>query len=489
MLLPFVNSYVVQHAPSHLHPKVTAFRATPSALSAKVTVNERLHLDFHGPVSWLKKRFDLHYRLYGQGVRIGGRLLPGTVDLAGKMHGDVRRFSVDGNGTGLDAQLGYRFDVVHKEIRDIDADIKGGDLEGMLLLAGVRPTAKGRFDLHLRTPGIDTHHPDGKADITLYDGLLDKGVVSKRFGVALAEDLRFSGEGHLKLHETEAKGWGALKTSLGSLVFKESRYDIARKDFDSQYHLFLPKLSAFGSLTGHDLRGSAEVVGHIYQTEGKLRLEGVTESFGGKIVGVFENGEAVAVMKDLSLKKVLYDLAYPQVADGGVFARMRYNLPAQSGEINGTIQDARFLENQLTRAVAAFEEIDLRKERFEKTVFSAQIKPYQIFFTLDAAAPKSHIRIYDAQIKTALHFIDAKFDIDLHGKAFGGRVKGDLSGPQVELDTARYIKSRLGRTVDKYIDKEDQQKIKNVVKEQMKKFGLDDLKGEDMIKGMMDIFF
>ncbi len=488
LLLPFVNSYMAKNIPSQLHAKVTAFRATPTTLEAQLLLDNTLHLDLHGPVSWLKRAFNLQYRLRGSDLLLAGHLIPGNLNLGGKAYGVVHRFSVEGNATVYDAQLTYRFDVHKEKIRDLNADIRGRDLSHLLALAGVTPLVTGTYDLHLHTPVFNPGHPYGKADITVSEGGVERALFRKRYGVDLPEDFHFSGEGHATLHNAKVIGSGMLQTTLGNLVFKESRYDAERKSFNAKYHIFIPRLSALQPLIHRHLRGSMEGRGHVYLSHG-LRLEGVTESFGGKIVGRYENGVVVALLRDVSLRKLLYTLSYPQGADGEVFAELKYALPAQSGEVNGTIHHAHLLENQLTKAVEAFEGIDLRQERFDKTLFNVKIEPYQIFFTLDATAPKNHMRIYDAHIKPLLHFIDARFEISLHGKVFSGRIKGDLSAPQVELDAARYIKSRIGTTVDKYINKKDQKKIKSVVKKELKNFGLGDLNGTKIMNGVMDIFF
>ena len=327
------------------------------------------------------------------------------------------------------------------------------------------------------------------ADMEVLSGRVDSKRLHEVYGINLPEDFLFSGSVHATFEQKQLYGWGALKTTLGNLVLHESRYDLLKKRFDSDYHLFISDLSVYQYLTNQNLRGSMEVSGHIQVVDGLLRGYGETESFGGKINAVYENGDINATLKDVSLRQLLYTVYYPQVAAGNISGELDYSLVTGNGEMNGTVADARLLQNPLTKALESFESIDLSKERFDKTLFHATMQPYQIFFDLNASAPQSHIRIYNGQIKQMLHFVRSDFDINLQGKTFRGHIRGDLSSPQVELDTVDYIENRVGTTIDKYIDKEDQRKIKNVVKKGLKNFGIEDLNTTKIMKGMMDIFF
>ncbi len=327
------------------------------------------------------------------------------------------------------------------------------------------------------------------ADMEVLSGRVDSKRLYEVYGIKLPEDFLFSGLVHATFGQKQLHGWSALKTTLGNLVLHESRYDLSKKRFDSDYHLFISNLSVYQHMTNQNLRGSMEMTGHIQVANGLLRGYGKTESFGGKIIAVYTNSDIKATFRDVSLRQLLYTVYYPQVAAGNISGVLDYSLLTRNGKMNGTVADARLLQNPLTKALEAFETIDLSKERFDKTLFHATMQPYQIFFDLNASAPQSHIRIYNGQIKQMLHFVRSDFDINLQGKTFRGHIRGDLSSPQVELDTADYIESRVGTTVDKYIDKEDQRKIKNVVKKGLKNFGIEDLNTTKIMKGMMDIFF
>jgi len=182
------------------------------------------------------------------------------------------------------------------------------------------------------------------------------------------------------------------------------------------------------------------------------------------------------------LTKIMHTLIYPEVFESAVFGNIIYNLISKKGEINTNLVNARFLQNQITTSLKEYAEIDLIKERYNQTTFTADLDVDGALFDFKAKSNKSYISILNAKILKSQNRIDAKFDINIDDKDFSGTIKGDILKPRVKLDTSQYLKTKVIKEVDKFID----EKI-------LKKMGVKDLnvskKAEEELRGLLRSLF
>ena len=477
-ITPYINNYISKKIPK---VRLDNFRLTPSQINANITINNSLNAKIIGDVALIGKKFDLDYQLFSKRFKIQNFIMKDKLDLKGKIKGDIEHIFIEGSGEAINSNISYALEVDKQIIKDIQIDVEKGNLKSLLLLTGQKPFASGEFDLYINMPKLDAKNPIGNATFVLHNGSVNNNLIYDEFNISLPDNFTYQANLKSKLKNNYATLEGNIKTTLGNLFLDNSKVYLKDKKLLADYQLVIKDLSKLESLVGKKLRGELNVVGKA-MFDKTLMLAGYTKSFGGKIDFTLKDSKTNATLKGVPLTKIMHTLIYPEVFESAVFGNIIYNLISKKGEINTNLVNARFLQNQITTSLKEYAEIDLIKERYNQTTFTADLDVDGALFDFKAKSNKSYISILNAKILKSQNRIDAKFDINIDDKDFSGTIKGDILKPRVKLDTSQYLKTKVIKEVDKFID----EKI-------LKKMGVKDLnvskKAEEELRGLLRSLF
>ena len=489
-LKPFLNDYLAAKSKTY-DLKLTAFRLTPSAIDANITLNQSLNTHISGDLNLFSQRFDLNYTLFAKTFKIENFLLNETINLKGKIQGTPKQIALTGAGKAINSNLKYSLKTDHQKLHDIRIDIDRGNLKSFLLLAGQKPYLLGHFNLHVDMPGLDTQNPTGKASLLLKNGKADTTLIRHDFNITLPQDFRYSVDLRSRMKGAYASLDGKITTTLANLFLKNGKLYPKSNKAELPYLLDIPNLSKLEPITGRKLRGSLKSKG-IAAFDKRLKISGNTQSLGGDIAYLLHASKLNTKITSVPLTNILHTLIVPEILEGMVFGDVTYDLTAKKGKVDTKMQNVRLLPNQVTEILKTYASIDLTKERYNQTTFTADLNDNTILFNFNAKSKKSYITVKEGLITRDTNTIDAKFAIQIHGKDFTGTLKGDLKKPKVKLDSSKYLKQKAVKEINRFIDKKISDKTKQKVTEKLKKFGLGDSNAsnpEDALKGLIKGLF
>ena len=271
-----------------------------------------------------------------------------------------------------------------------------------------------------------------------------------------------------KIKENTALIDATAKSTIANLTLTNGKLNLETMELFSKFQVDIQELKKLKFITKKELNGRFEVTGELTKKEKELLVIGSTNSFDGKINFTLKNDDLNASIESISVEKLFKTLDYPIVFTAPLSGDMIYNLKTKRGNINSTLKNAKLVPNKLTKLVKRFSHIDLTKEIYNQTTFNAKLYPKEIKFKLLAEGKRNKISIYNAKLKQESKQIDAKYKISINRAELGGTIKGDINSPHISINGSRFIKKEVKSVLDKYINREHQEKIES----QLKDFGI-----------------
>ena len=481
LITPLVKTYISENTPSPLKAELKNFRLTPSECNATLLLHEKIEVQVHAQLKSVMPSLQASYQIFAYDAASKNHIF---ADIHGKIRGNLLHYSIEGDGNVTGGAVHYHTTVSEKSVRSVDIALKKGEIKKLLPLLGQEVFAKALFDLEMHLQSPDGVVFQGKGKVLVEEGRVDHEVLMRRFGIQLSEDVHYEGMVSVKVDKSYATGWGALKTTFGNLVLQKSQFDFPKREFMTDYHLFISDLGKLEPLFQKPLKGSFEAQGEATYIN-KVIVSGKSKSFGGEIDYLYTDAKVVAVLKDVALRRLLYTLCYPQVMQGTVFGDLQYDLVSRSGALKSHLEHLHFLPNPLTSSVKKYIGTDITKKEFEKSNVHAIVEREYVVVDINATGKDISVLLKDARIDKTADTIDAKFEIMLDQKAYFGTISGDLSAPQIRFDTARYIQSSVDKVIDQMIDKKTQKQIHK----QLKTLGVEELNSSRILKNIINAVF
>jgi hypothetical protein len=284
------------------------------------------------------------------------------------------------------------------------------------------------------------------------DGAANTKVIKKAFDLNLGKEftLHASSKGTIK----EQKVYTSLNanTTMGKLLLNNLIYDIQNATLSSKYTLSLPDMGKLQPLTGKRYSGDMLINGNIKKSK-DLIIDGQGKEFDGSIDFKVVNNRLNADVKGATVSKVMQMLNYPQVFEALSAAKIDYNLATKQGSVDATMDNARILPNQLTALVNQFVKFDLVKERYNNSKLLAKIAGNAINFNVNAQSTNSHFKIDKGFLNKLTGAINATIDLKIKDKDLKATIKGTVERPKVHLDASAFLKSKVKKKVDDFIEK------------------------------------
>ena len=318
VLLPLANFALSDALPGH-EIRLSRLRPALGSLQLEGTLDREIRFQAQGPVAWVKRRFDLRYRITAATVHIEKRTYPVELEIRGTARGTPALIKIDGAGRGFGARLDYRFSLARGELRGAQLRAHGAQVAQLLALAGTAPYANGRLDLQVDMPRLEGHNPQGSAHFTVHDGTLDPGVIRRDFSIDLPPVKRYDLEGTFRLAKGLIRGDARLKSPLMDLRIQQFRSDLSLRIFKSDYTMEIPQLSRLKALTGIELYGPFKASGAFYLDRKKrwLQLRGQSPSLEGSSRFFYDNGRLELTLNKVGIPQLLALTGQKPLAERG----------------------------------------------------------------------------------------------------------------------------------------------------------------------------
>ena len=305
-------------------------------------------------------------------------------------------------------------------------------------------------------------------------------IVKKEFDLDLGKNITLQLNSQGDIDKNIANIQTTLNSELFNLQSEDIKYDLKTSTLTANYLLNLPKLSKLNRLAGKNLQGKMAIDGDI-KVDKKLYLRGKSTSLDGVIDFTLQDKQLSSTIKDVSVQKLMYVLAYPQIFKAYIVGKFDYNLEKQQGEVHSQLNKAQLLPNKLTDLVKQIRGIDLTKERYTETYFNAKLNKALIGFDFNTKSRTVQLAIPNGKINKTTNTINANYKLTFENKDIEGKIKGNISNPKVSIDGSKFIKERILNRVKKEIGTED---LKNLEKD----LGIGK-KEKEMLKGVLKNIF
>jgi len=262
-----------------------------------------------------------------------------------------------------------------------------------------------------------------------------------------------------------------LKDQVNAYGHTVGDYSLLEKELRMAYDINISDLSKLQPITKHKLYGSMFLRGEVKQKAKEIIITGKTEDLEGELDFQLNNGHFTTQIKGVSVEKMMVMLNYPSVFKASIDGEGEYNLTEEKGYLRSTLVNAQLLPNNFIKLVKEFNGLDLSKEKFEESNLTATIEKEHIDFNFIAKNSTTVITVAPAFIDSKENYIDAHYTVELKDKDVGGKIKGDISDPQVSIDSSEFIQREVNRAIEKHSD-------------QLKKLGI----GEEKQKKVKEFF-
>jgi hypothetical protein len=341
-----------------------------------------------------------------------------------------------------------------------------------LLLLKQKPLVAGVCSLQAEVPLWSDLEKTGEVNATLHRGGVYLRNVLERFALRLPDTIMIAGRGHLKLHNSGVHDFDAnLSSNMGQFELFEGAYREVDRGLKAQYRLDIQELSDWQQLTKKRYSGAIETVGELAYHDNRLKIVGASDSLGGELRYRYDEGALEAHMQALSLSKMLHFFSYPAFMQGEIGGTGSYLFKNATGVFNLSGEHTGFKDASVTRRIAKSTGINLAKEDFATTGFSATLQDSIVAYDLEFLTEEGgFLRLYDAKMDATRNSIDAKFGLSLQDAEYYGSLTGSVDAPKVDLDLGRLLEFKAKQEMDAFFGAGTSQKLKSLDANKVKSF-------------------
>ncbi|NKQ41209.1 MAG: hypothetical protein HF962_06535 [Sulfurovum sp.] len=467
IILPYLNSYLAKKTPK-VKIEIQKFRLRPDSISMTSKINNTIELRAQGNIDLFSQQFDINYTLDTNEIKTPTLSIKERIKIFGTAKGNMNDMKIYGNGFALDSTIRYKLSLLNNYPKNIQIAIKDANIKSLLVLAGQKPYSSGKLSLQANMPEFTPLNPKIFAKLSIKDAAVNSKLVENDFNITLPIGTKYTSSLVVNTKNSRVEFDGSLNSTLANLAIKDGAYHLLYGNMEASYKLDIADLAKLKPIVAIDIRGKFVTNGKVSLKKKKLIITGHGKEFGGSIDFTLQDSILRADATGVTVSKLMHMLDYPQVLDAISKAKVNYNLDTDSGTLHATLDNARLLPSQLTKALKQFQIIDLTKEKYNNSRFDAKISKEKIDFTLEAKSKNSYIRIPQGRLIKKSNAINAKINLKIKGKDLQATIRGTTNNPKVSLDGSKYLENKVKDKLKKKFG-DDIKKAKNQVKSKIKK--------------------
>lgn len=333
---PFGNNLVANyiskkvHQESKMELKFNKFRINLSELEIKASLNDEINLDIAGMFSIFSQKMDLDYSVFATNLKTADIELKKPISIKGKVKGKINDFDINGIGDIFGSSISYLSNI--KEYMPFTAKINAKKLEISEILAVAKQPnyAKGYIDIQADIKD-ENGKRDGKAQIQIYDGLVNNAEILKNFNINLPSNFDFKGVLDAVISNDKIDAKTLFVTPIATANTKNTTYDLGSSIARSDFNLNLADLSKLEPIINQKIQGSLNIDGNMEAKADKLNyLNANIKGFGGNISASLKDESLNAKIENIKLQELL------KLASQPAFATALINGEASLKNINDT---------------------------------------------------------------------------------------------------------------------------------------------------------
>lgn len=445
---------------------------------AEMHIKKRAKMKIHGYIHNYS-HINMKYTIHTDCIETQKCIINDDINITGTLIGnlfnkDDTPIKITGQGNALDGHIRYSGTKFQRRAEDLHLELTDINSTKLFTLLGE--------EIKL----------DGTSNAKLHLSLLEE---EKRIGTLhySAKDQNFYGfpiklDGNASLNTTKDH-FNLLLTAPGTtLHVTKGIYHKKKKTAHAFYTLDIRELQPYEKLLGYKYQGPLYIVGETSYQNKSLRVEGLSNTFGGMLNFLYKDKLVKLYIDKVSFQKFMSMFEYPIFFDGLTTGRINYDFTKSQLDVDTKLTRVKLLHTKVVDVVYAKSKINMLKERFDNSTLKAIYHNDMITGDLILENAQSHLSLTNAQIHTGANTINGFFDFKMQGEEFSGKVYGDLDHPKVNLDMQKLIQYQMTKQLDSFMGKQQRENMEEVI-EVMPMGGVAKDVATDAAASFMGIFF
>ncbi len=453
---PLLESRIAQNVP--VPTKLERFVLRPDRFEVLLKIGTDSSIGAKGTIRLAAQAIDATYTVDIKELadlqKLTGAKLKGPFRTEGTIRGDKESMAVEGRSDVAQSDTRYRLELVSMKPNNLTATLSHLQIGRVLFMVGQPDYAEGDVDVEARITNLDPDRLDGTIVTKVRNGLLHPAPIKKDFNLTIPSDLTFKADIDTGLKGSEAVSKIDLVTSVARLSSKALRYDIKKGALHTDYRLDIPELGKLVFLTRQPMRGNLRVTGDAEISKKGLRATAHSETLGGAIDALFENGVADVTVKNIQTVALTDMLLYPHVFDSRANAKLSYDTIKQLGTLHAELLNGQILPNKMSLILQQMANFDITKEVYERTTVDTKIIRKKLISDLYMKSRLTEIRSRKGQIDLENGTIDTTLLIKIRKTEVPVEIKGAITEPKIKVKTSALLRSKAKEELKKHLPKE-----------------------------------
>ncbi|CAA6806330.1 MAG: Unknown protein [uncultured Sulfurovum sp.] len=395
--------------------------------------------------------------------------LRGQLQLMGELTMDKHKLLLNGISKDLEGTSSFNYNG-----KKLMVKMQQVDMAKFLYMMDQKPYATGKILAHIQLD--DLKKLRGNYSFKTLNTQTINNTFKKDLNLDFTKNMNFSLESKGDIASNLIQMENALYTDIFQYHSSNMIYNLVSKKLTSAYNLEIPKLSKLNELTNQKLQGTLTINGNIDYAN-NVQITGLTQSLGGNINFKLIDQILSAKIAEVPVVKLMHTFSYPVIFKAPLTGDFYYDLNSRQGSLNSTLNKAQLLENELTMLIKQLRGIDLTKERYNESHFNAILNKNIIDLDFQAKSKQVLFLIPTGQINTINNSINANYSIKVDNKDMGGKIQGNITTPQITIDSSNYLKNKVNDIIKN-----------NISEDTFKDLGLDKIQ-PDTIKNILGDLF
>lgn len=404
-----------------------------------------------------------------------GKKLNGEFTTTGNLKFQDNIYFINGESNIFESSTIYKFELNDLVAQNIYLKIEKAKLEKLFHMLNEPIYAIGDLQVDAKIKNSSFEKMDGFIITKIGDAKIINEVVNTVFKQELSENIFFNTQIDTTLIPNQAISKIDIISDIGKIRSLKTIYDFKQKSFSSDYLLNIPSLEKIKGLTKIELRGVADVQGNIEKKETTFSLNGNSNIIGGVFDFNIKNDVLNATLQNINIKEFLYMIKKPQIFDSKGNVKFNYEMLSKKGNLEMELLNGYFLDNNFSFLINQLLKFDLTKELYEKVSIFSDINEKIYTTNLNMKSSNTQINMKDGIFDFGQNSIDAKLNTQIKDNDLIIKLKGDISKPNIFLDTKELLKNEIDKKIEEKSDEVLDEKIK-------------DEKTKELIKSLKFIF-
>lgn len=452
LIVPLLEGEIVKISKIK-NSKISEFDLSFSSLNIKLSLDKQI-IDIDTTFDILSEKLNLNYKININDLSkfnyLSGQKLNGTFTTQGNLKGIFDNLKLIGDAKVANGDIQYRLNINKNDINNIKININSLKLSELLYIINQPRYAKANLNSNITINSLDTLN--GQIDTELKNGLLNKQLIKKYFGIKLPKKATFSLKALTKLDDNIISTQSKIKTFAAKIDTKKTIFDISTATLNTDYILTIPKLSKLYFITNQKMRGDIKIDGDL-KFKDYLIASFNLNKFNGNLKGTLIKDDLKVMIKDIDSLKLLNMLYYPELYTSKINLDLDYNLKTKQGVSYLIMNDGKFLTNQLSKTIKKYIKKDLTQEIYKVAKIKTKIDNKKLNSNLYMKSKNSKIVSDKTLIDLNKNTINSDINMNYYKYELGINLSKSLNNPKVKIDTSKLIKSKIKYKVNKIIQK------------------------------------